>query len=244
MLKIILIIVISISSCSKDRALVIIEDPDLSESYDIDYDAKTPKFNAKVRDYSLLSTRADNTLNNDNVIYRRLFYKDVVHIYFYKEGIYPDTGKYYCQALYKTNKKGLLIPVYDEVKIPPGIYNIYAVTALNSPYDQIPDFVDSTGVSNYIYNDVDYLWSNINDVDLRDEPSPTIEFVMEHLCCKLQFDFVAAEGDSINEVISANITAGDHLECSWAMNTGIINPATDINEIGRAACRERVLRLV
>ena len=204
------------ASCSKDLAIINIDD--IYHSY---YDTifNDINLNAKVEPFITI-TRANN--NNNEIL--NLSTDAFVHIYAYKLNDSPDENKCFAKSIYKVRKTGKIIPIHDNLRLTRGIYNFYVLSVMNATHDKVPDFTPYTGISNHIYNGNDYVWGVYRRVEIKDSVDNTIDVILKRCCCNFIFEFNFDSSTEFNNLISAEIEAPTEKAGSWSISTGIINP--------------------
>lgn len=206
------------AGCSDDRAVVRIFDlADPSESGG-DTVLVTPAFGLRISEFDTVPTRsasdASGTVPADPGA--------VVHLLVYPAGSTPDENRCFYRGLYRTGKYGNLVPVYNDIRLPEGEYDLYMLSVCDSTADLIPSFDPLTGISDYVYNGIDYVWGKRERIRIDRNDTDTIPFTLAHSCVRMEFEFVSPSGDTVT---AATLSAPTPSEVSWAVTTGLMDPA-------------------
>ena len=122
---------------------------------------------------------------------------------------------------YLTPNPGILSGLNGyQMQLPVGKYNFYGV----SNNDSYPAPTFTAGVSEPLYNGIDYLWWNGLQMDVTTSQTG-IPVVFLHAATQVVFEVVAGNGVEINELVLAHISVpqpGSQMN----LTAGIIEPAT------------------
>ena len=218
----VIMLIITIS-CNDDKTIITIEDNKNNIDSLVNCNIfRNFKFNINAYNYRISDTTdyGYESLNRGNK----------VHIFIYKQGESPLSAPHFYKGLYKINIENKLMPVYDNIQIPKGIYDFYFLSVLNSQYDQVPVFDISGGISDYIYNQRDYAWAKLENVDVTDSVEKVLDVSLERSCVKINISFNSASPYNIDSIYNIKITAPDHTQCYWNLYSGLINPSDSISE--------------
>ncbi len=220
-----LLIILLLSSCSKDLSIISIDDDINNINISKDTLFFDINLSAYVESYqSITRSSSDTTLE--------ILPNAIIHIYAYKQYETPDENKCFAKSVYQSRKTGKINPIHDNLKLNKGIYNFYMLSVFNSTHDRVPDFDPLNGKSSAVYNGVDYLWGMISNFEIKDDIKNILEFKLKRCCLSIEFNF-EFNNSNYNKLYSAEIEAGDASQCAWSIATGIINPAANSNEIYR-----------
>lgn len=219
-----LLLLIHLTGCSKVNARLTIEDNEQGEEYIGDSVYCTPRFTLLLTPFDQKTAKVSDQSKPDIYMNER----SIVHVFFYNQGEMPD--KYPCRykSIYRVKKNGNIAAVYNDIQVKKGNYDIYLLSSNDSLKDQVPEFDPYKGLSGYIYNQTDYLWAQIPDVNLTPEKPTQLNARMEHAGCKLRFQFSTSEDEPF-EIKNIILIAPTEDECKWSLSTGIISPAKTVN---------------
>lgn len=213
---------LSFYSCSKVDANLKIEDTDNYKPGDSTI--CTPIFNVGVNAYrnaeSLTSKQADEL--------EHLKENAILHILFYKKDQYPDQHPVYYKSIFRVKKSGDLTPVYNDIQIPKGIYNVYFLSTNHPSKDLMPDFHPYQGMARYLYNGIDYIWGEALNIEIDQSSVHTHLFTLSHMTSLQQFDFKTTDSQKLT-INRTTISAPTEDECSWSILTGLISQAKTLS---------------
>ena len=138
-----------LASCSKDTTYFRVGDGEIST--DGDTTLIEPIIRIKLAKYNLPS-------RSSTELYDTIPHDRYMHIYFYKSGDDPSNSRHHLKGIYRTLKNGSIVPLYNKVSLSKGKYDIYILSVINNEIDQLPRFDNYLGVSDYVYNGLDYVW--------------------------------------------------------------------------------------
>ena len=213
---IVVLLCICITSCSKDLAIIHID-----EIYHSNNDTVFNDINLNAQVESFISIPISNLINDEML---NLSTDAFVHIYAYRLNESPDENKCFAKSVYKVRKTGKIIPIHDNLRLTQGFYNFYILSVMNATHDKVPDFTPYTGISMRIYNGNDYIWGAKYGVEIKNSIDNTIDMTLKRCCCNFIFEFNFDSDSEFNNLISAEIDAPTEKASSWSIATGIINP--------------------
>ncbi len=224
------LLLLFITSCAGESYRINIEDIPSSDKTD------TTKY------YTIAFEAQVSSVSKNEFVTRGIYTPDTipfpvnryVHMYIYKENITPITGTPFAFSILKSNTQGTMTPISSqyELKLPPGTYNAYAVSELNTTYNNQLTFVNSNGAGGEkvgFANSLDFLWwkqENIVVSELANEP---IQVIFQQLCTHIQLNIHAGEGQKILNYYSGDISAPTVSACTLQLATGIVTPAPTVD---------------
>lgn len=135
-------------------------------------------------------------------------------------------GPYVTKVRYITTNTSTLSPINNVLTLAGGkAYNFYAVSASNLKY-QIPNFINSI-VTPIEYN-IDYLQGNVLNVT----PTHTdhnYDLYLSHLCTQVSFVLTTAQGVTLTDLSSIELTPSSTQGINWNIYSGMIGPSTSIS---------------
>lgn len=224
------------TGCSDDDMTVRIYDPYHSSDSVV---SDTILYTPALKTYAVAFRKAPALTRVDETV-SELPKGVVIHIFVYKENESPDQAPCFCKALYTINKWGQLVAVYDKMKLPSGNYDFYAATVCNSTFDQVPLFDPVTGLSDYVYNQRDYLWSELKHVTVGAKSISPLVFKFDRLSSSFVFRFDAEGFLSSDSILEVSLTAPSEKECGWSLASGLINPSLSGDTLVRLKLNGRV----
>ena len=214
-------------SCAGDTVYLTIEDlPEISTPDD-------------TSDYSTLyfTAAVGGTAFDEDAIDTRSFFQGadtiplpkgrVVSLYIYKGNKTPANSTYLYYGKYNVEKAGFLTPIYANPSLPPGNYNLYAVSELNNTSDKTPNFYNGTGRATGLYNGLDYLWWSMQKVHVLPSTPQTIPILFAHESTEIMVNF-EMDGCEIDTIYQATVNYPTTSACVYQLATGKISPSTNI----------------
>lgn len=132
------------------------------------------------------------------------------------------------QGLYVTSSPGVLTGSDGyKMYLPNGVYNFYAVS---DNLSRIPP-VFTNGVSEPLFNGIDYLWWTGSQQDVTSSQI-SIPIVYMHVATQVVFEVAGGEGLTFNKLVSATITPPEP-GATMNLGTGVITPATTYGSIDK-----------
>lgn len=218
-----------LAGCSEDDMTVRIYDPYHSSDSVV---SDTILYTPALKTYAVAFRKAPPLTRVDETV-SELPKGVVIHIYVYKENEYPDQAICFSKTLYTINKWGQLVAVYDKMRLPAGNYNFYAATVCNSSFDQVPLFDPVTGLSDYVYNQRDYLWSELKHVAVGAKSTSPLVFKFDRLSSSFVFRFDTDGTLPSDSILEVSLTAPSEKECAWSLASGLINPSLSADTLVR-----------
>ncbi len=231
-----LILMLLVSSCSKDDIVINLTYPQNNTGDNTDKDDSSSN-NGNNNSGSGTDTGGSSSSNKNKAT---LFFRaDVMNLSTTNTGTseigvnrnvminaYNKAGDLETSVAYTSNSSGSLTPNSGSaMKVPTGVYSLYAA-GVNTEKAAIPAF-NSSGVATSLENQMDYIWWGNSDYSVNDTIS-TISMNMKHCGIQVVVSILAEDSITINSVSGMSITPADVSGCSWNLKSGTITQATSL----------------